>query len=211
MILRSRPPWPSSSAVVETSHWKSSISPKRHIHHRYNTAVYVRPRHQHSYANSNCDRNTSDNAQDNQLALDREQTSLSSCEHVINAFGSTRFDVAVRALRGEFDPAPNVANTERSVGLLMDSLVQWPLDYPFQLVVRNDAEDRDGHEALVEEYRRLVESMCATTINPDTCSWKLRKGGKYVSICIPAAVTSQRIISDVFEALEGDQRVLMKY
>lgn len=211
MFPRSRLPWPSSSAVVETNNWKNSILYKRHIYHRCNTAVHVRPRHQHTYANSNCDRNTSDDAQDKELVLDREQTSLSSCEHVINEFGATRFDVAVRALRGEFDPAPNVANTERSVGLIMDSLVHWPLDYPFQLVVRSDAEDRDGHEALVDEYRRLVESVCATTINPDLCSWKLRKGGKYVSICIPAAVTSQKIISDVFEALEDDQRVLMKY
>lgn len=186
-------------------HWNTPISHKR-IRHHYNS--HATPSHQDSSANGG---NSGDNVQDIEIALDHTQTRATASEQVINDFGATRFDVAVRALRGEFDPPPDVANTERSVGVLLDSLVQWPIEYQFQLVVRNEAQEKDRCEALVEEYRRLVERVCATPIKLDTCSWKLRKAGKYLSICIPASVVSQEIISDVFEALKGDHRVLMKY
>eukprot|EP00887_Chlorella_sp_A99_P007077 scaffold2.g7077.t1 len=63
---------------------------------------------------------------------------------VINEFGATRFDVAVRAIRGEFDPPPAAANTERESGLLLGCLTRFPTTYDFQLVVRTPQLARAG-------------------------------------------------------------------
>ncbi|KAL4448122.1 hypothetical protein ABPG75_005341 [Micractinium tetrahymenae] len=63
---------------------------------------------------------------------------------VVNEFGATRFDVAVRAMRGEFDPPAYMDNTERSSGLLLDSLTQFPAVYDFQLVVRRQEAAQQG-------------------------------------------------------------------
>jgi hypothetical protein len=43
---------------------------------------------------------------------------------VINEFGATRFDVAVRALRGELDPAPWVDVSTWAAGLLGGTLLK---------------------------------------------------------------------------------------
>jgi len=72
---------------------------------------------------------------------------------VINEYGATRFDVATRALRGEFDPPEGVPNTERNDGLLLDSLIKWPATYEFQFVLRSEGALAD---IVLEEYRALV-------------------------------------------------------
>ena len=88
---------------------------------------------------------------------------------MINEAGATRFDVAVRAMRGELDPAPGVANTERASGLLLDSLVQWPATYEFQFVLRADG---SSTEALTEEMRALV-ARCVLGGGPLPCLFPL--------------------------------------
>ena len=50
----------------------------------------------------------------------------------INEFGATRFDVAVRALRGELSPEAWDEDTERAPGAIMGRLLQFPCDYVFQ-------------------------------------------------------------------------------
>ncbi|GLI66195.1 hypothetical protein VaNZ11_009960 [Volvox africanus] len=55
---------------------------------------------------------------------------------VINEMGATRFDVAVRALRGELDPPSWVENSERTPGVILSALYQFPRSYLFQVVGR---------------------------------------------------------------------------
>jgi len=50
----------------------------------------------------------------------------------INEFGATRFDVAVRALRGELSPEAWAEDHERAPGAIMERLMQFPCDYVFQ-------------------------------------------------------------------------------
>ncbi|GLC37165.1 hypothetical protein PLESTB_000987000 [Pleodorina starrii] len=58
---------------------------------------------------------------------------------VINEMGATRFDVAVRALRGELDPPEWVENSERTPGVILSALYQFPRSYLFQVVGRPTA------------------------------------------------------------------------
>jgi putative lipoic acid-binding regulatory protein len=127
---------------------------------------------------------------------------------VINEYGATRFDVAVRALRGDFDPPPGADNTERAAGLLLDSLVQWPARYDFQFVLRSGGA---APAALTEELRAVVAAACQSDVAPEACTAKERKGGKYVSVTVPCTVRAPQLIQRVFDALEGDDRVIMKY
>ncbi len=127
---------------------------------------------------------------------------------VINEYGATRFDVAVRAIRGEFDPPPGSENAERTPGLLLDSLVQWPSVYDFQFVIRRDSM---AAEDLLEEMRLQVEKVCQWPVDKTACSLKERLGGKYLSIRIPATVRAPETIQKVFESFGNDERILMKY
>jgi putative lipoic acid-binding regulatory protein len=128
---------------------------------------------------------------------------------VINEYGATRFDVAVRAIRGEFDPPRGVENTERNTGVLLDSLIQWPSTYDFQFVVKPS--ETDAASSLAEELRKVVETVCQADVSRDSITCKERMGGKYLSITVPALVREPGLIQQVFSALEDDERMVMKY
>lgn len=139
-------------------------------------------------------------------------------------------------MRGEFDPPAYMDNTERSPGLLLDSLTQFPAVYDFQLVVRRPAvqqsqaaggsassdagSDRGSQglaggvaaeQAVLERYRRLIAEVTAADIAPADCCVKPRLGGKYISLTIPARVQAAHVVDLVWAALAGDGDVLMKY
>lgn len=127
---------------------------------------------------------------------------------MINEFGATRFDVAVRAIRGEFDPAKNVENTERTAGILLDSLIKWPAVYTFNIVLRTEGAPKDQ---LVVEMVSLVNKECQTTVDEKDIVMNERMGGKYLSLQIPALVRAPELIQKVYHGLEGDTRIVMKY
>lgn len=130
---------------------------------------------------------------------------------VINEFGATRFDVSVRALRGELNPPDWVENTERSPGLLLGSLFQFPREYLFQVVGKVPAGDRD---AFVSDIKGVVGRCCQVPLEGDgalTCSVTERLGGKYLSLCLEAVVRAPEIVSATYDELAKDPRVLMRF
>lgn len=68
------------------------------------------------------------------LSLNDDGLLVDGRGQVVNGLGATRFDVAVAALRGDLDPKPWEDNTERAPGVIMQSLVQFPCAYTFQVV-----------------------------------------------------------------------------
>ena len=64
-------------------------------------------------------------------------------------FPSARFDVAVRAMRGEFDPAEDVSNTESDTGNIMSSLVNFPARHTFNVVLKPGEESAEAVKARV--------------------------------------------------------------
>ncbi len=140
-------------------------------------------------------------------------------------------------MRGEFDPPAYMENTERSSGLLLDSLTQFPATYDFQLVVKRQATQQEqsaagspgsgggngqgaaaaagaaaeAEHAVLERYRSLIADVTAADIAPADCSVKPRLGGKYLSLTIPARVQAAHVVDLVWEALAGDSDVMMKY
>ena len=132
------------------------------------------------------------------------------------------------AMRGEFDPPAFMENTERSSGLLLDSLTQFPAVYEFQLVVKQQAgqaqqegqqqkeaqqeqAQQESPQALLQRYCKLVADTTAAVIPLESCTVKERLGGKYVSLCIPARVQAAAVIDLVFAALAEDPAVIMKF
>jgi hypothetical protein len=139
---------------------------------------------------------------------------------VINEYGATRFDLKLAALNGQFQPPPNIPDTERSTGLILDSLMHWPNSYDFQFVLKTTPKEGEttrlrSPAEILDEMRVLVGKVCSTEIDVSVCSVKERKGGKYVSLTIPAMVNGPEIIQRVFDTLETDEtfkgRILMKY
>ncbi|KAH7623947.1 putative LanC-like protein 3 [Nannochloris sp. 'desiccata'] len=135
---------------------------------------------------------------------------------VINEYGATRFDIKMAALNGQFQPPPSVQDTERSTGLILDSLMHWPATYDFQFVLKTaQGEATSSPAEILEEMRVLVGRICSKEIEVSVCSVKERKGGKYVSVTVPAVVNGPEVIQRVFDTLEEDAsfngRILMKY
>jgi putative lipoic acid-binding regulatory protein len=136
---------------------------------------------------------------------------------VINEYGATRFDIKMAALNGQFQPPPNVANTERSTGLILDSLVHFPTTYDFQFVLKTQGTSKNyTPDEVLEEMRVFVSKICSKQeIDVSRCVVKERKGGKYVSVTVPAVVNGPEVIQRVFDELDDDDsfkgRILMKY
>jgi putative lipoic acid-binding regulatory protein len=118
-------------------------------------------------------------------------------------------------MRGEFDPPEHVENTERGSGVLLDSLLQFPAVYDFQLVIKQDAavegQALAAPEDLLERYRALIADTTAADIAPSACTAKPRLSGRYVSLCIPARVQAAHAVDLVWQALSGDAAVVMKF
>ncbi|KAK3272033.1 hypothetical protein CYMTET_19647 [Cymbomonas tetramitiformis] len=127
---------------------------------------------------------------------------------VLNEFGATRFDVAVRAMRGEMGPPPGVESTEKQVGQMAESLIRFPAPYVFQ-VVGKPGEDKEG---FIKDMVQCIERVCKVTLCENDYTVKERgKGGKFVSLGITATVSGAETIAQAFEEVAKDSRVLFKY
>ena len=135
----------------------------------------------------------------------------SSTGKVVNEMGATRFDVAIAALRGDFDPPAYVHNTERSSSLLLDSPTQFPADYPFNIVVKQPAEGRPTPDTVLRRFAALIAEVTGADVPLAACSAKERLGGKWVSLCIPARVQAAHVVDLVWAELDKDPAVQMRY
>ncbi|CAL8467973.1 g7511 [Coccomyxa elongata] len=140
-----------------------------------------------------------DISDDGQYLVDRKSGK------VLNEFGATRFDVAVRALRGELDPPKSVQNTERTDHLLIGALKQFPLDYTFNIVFKGS----QNHDEVTEYLGRILQRVCGTTQHECRLAERLR--GKYLSVQATANIKRPDMIAGVFEELDKDTRIVMKY
>ncbi|WIA18012.1 hypothetical protein OEZ85_009499 [Tetradesmus obliquus] len=129
---------------------------------------------------------------------------------VVNEFGATRFDVAVRALRGELDPAPWVENTERSPGVLMSKLINFPTAYTFQVVGKPAA--GSSKEGFVQDMVATIGKACQAEVQQEDITVKERLGGKYISMSVTVqSVRAPEIIQSTYDAIGQDPRVTMKF
>uniref|UniRef100_A0A7R9V4J9 DUF493 domain-containing protein n=1 Tax=Chlamydomonas euryale TaxID=1486919 RepID=A0A7R9V4J9_9CHLO len=129
----------------------------------------------------------------------------------INEFGATRWDVAVRAMRGELDPPAWEDNTENNTGVILKSLIQFPADYMFQVVGQPSIQPGCTKEDFIQEMVDVVQSVCQESILDSNVEVVDRMRGKYVSLKVTCRVKTPELVAAVFSRLEGDQRVKMKF
>ncbi|KAG1670757.1 hypothetical protein FOA52_013984 [Chlamydomonas sp. UWO 241] len=131
---------------------------------------------------------------------------------VINDFGATRWDVAVRALRGEID-APPEENNERASGVILQSLFKFPTDYMFQIVGQPGLRPGCTNGAFVGDMVTAVAGVCGVDVPlpPGGVEATERMGGKYVSVRVTCSVRSPELVARVYESLAGDERIRMKF
>ena len=117
----------------------------------------------------------------------------------LNEFGATRFDVYVRALRGEYD----VPSTEKDTGELFESIQQFPCKYTFQIVVdAKDAQDATFTDGLIREITGQAGELKAEVV------FKPR-GEKFTSIWVTCFVFSARETNEKIQAVKANSRVKM--
>lgn len=117
----------------------------------------------------------------------------------LNEFGATRFDVYVRALRGEYD----VPSTENDAGELFESIQTFPCKYTFQIVVdAKDAQDKTFTDGLIREITGQAGELKAEVV------FKPR-GKKFVSIWVTCFVFSARETNEKIQAVKANSRVKM--
>ncbi|KAJ9533358.1 hypothetical protein QJQ45_026402 [Haematococcus lacustris] len=124
---------------------------------------------------------------------------------VINEMGATRWDVAVSAMRGLLDPPDWVENTERTDGLILSSLVQFPHRHCFSIVGRNEPGFLQDCVATIQRVCQVQVDMAA-----DVKVVK-RLSGKFLSLQVDCMVRAPELITRVLIELAKDPRVKMRY
>ena len=119
----------------------------------------------------------------------------------LNDFGATRFDVAVRAMRGEYDP-PGVS-TEKEEGQIFDTLTQFPSKYTFQASGRAADLDDDG----VAHVAGLLMEVCSCPVAETKIEIKPR-GKKFVSLWVTCTVHSGEMVTEALRVAKADARVM---
>eukprot|EP01025_Chloroclados_australasicus_P035227 TRINITY_DN35938_c0_g1_i5.p1 TRINITY_DN35938_c0_g1~~TRINITY_DN35938_c0_g1_i5.p1 ORF type:complete len:203 (-),score=21.25 TRINITY_DN35938_c0_g1_i5:333-941(-) len=145
------------------------------------------------------------------LAINDKGDLVDEKGNIINGFGASRFDVAVRAMRGEFDPLPaeKEYDNERSSGLLTESLVAFPREYTFQIVAKPS--QSFDQKQLVKNFRLVIEEVCGKNVQDGNVVVKERMGGKFISVNISQMVDSGSQVNTVIQKLGEVQGVIMKY
>lgn len=122
----------------------------------------------------------------------------------LNDFGATRFDLAVRAMRGEYDPVG--VSTETEEGQIYDTLTQFPSDYTFQAAGKSVNLTEDA----IRDIQRKIGSVCGCEIVPAQVEIKERgSSGKFISVWITCTVHSGKMVQEVLRELGADDRVMM--
>ena len=117
----------------------------------------------------------------------------------LNEFGATRFDVYVRALRGDYD----VPSTENDAGEIFESIQQFPCKYTFQIVVdAKDAQDATFTDGLIREITGQAGELKAEVV------FKPR-GKKFMSIWVTCFVFSARETNEKIQAVKANSKVKM--
>ena len=119
----------------------------------------------------------------------------------LNEFGATRFDLYVRALRGEYDVRHET--TEKMNGEIFESIAQFPSKYTFQVSCRaTDAGDA--------AFRAWVVNTVAGEAGEAKCEVEVRpRGTKFASIWVTCYVFSAREVNAIIDELKEDERVKM--
>ena len=120
----------------------------------------------------------------------------------LNEFGATRFDLYVRALRGEYD-AP-YDTTERDGGEIMETIQQFPCKYTYQVVTTMETAREDAFLAgLVEKIAGAAgEAKVELEVKP--------RGKKYASIWCTMFVFSAKEVGDTIREIKDyDARIKM--
>lgn len=120
----------------------------------------------------------------------------------LNEFGATRFDLYVRALRGEYD-AP-YDTSERDDGEIMETIQQFPAKYTYQVVTTTETASEEGFvSGLVEKIAGAAgEAKVEVEVKP--------RGKKYSSIWCTMFVFSAKEVSDTIREIKDyDARIKM--
>lgn len=124
----------------------------------------------------------------------------------LNEFGATRFDLYVRALRGEYDVKHET--TERDAGEIFESIQQFPTKYTFQIVcLKEHADD----EAFVRSCVATVVGEGGSALAAEVTIKERGHTGKWAAVWVSAFVFSAREVNERIAALKEDGRVRMCY
>ena len=81
----------------------------------------------------------------------------------------------------------------------------------FQVVGQPSREAGGSRNKFISDMVAVVERVCENDMEEDMVEVSERMGGKYVSMKMTCMVRAPEIINKVFNALEGDVRVIMKF
>jgi putative lipoic acid-binding regulatory protein len=108
--------------------------------------------------------------------------------------------------------APSVAdNNENAPGVILQSLLKFPTDYIFSFVGQPSRRPGCTSTAFVEEMVAAVAGACEVEVPSGGVETIERMGGKYVSVRVTCCVRAPEMVARVYDSLNGDERVRMKF
>ena len=126
---------------------------------------------------------------------------------VLNEFGATRFDVAVRAMRGEYDPIGT--STEHEEGQILDTLTQFPTEYTFQVSGRKEL---IGQDSALDDLCDIIGHVCGCEISRENQVEIKERGssGKFLSVWVTCTVFSVFMVNEVLRQVKEDERLRLE-
>ena len=162
------------------------------------------------------------------LSLSPEGELLDEAGKRLNEFGATRFDVAVRAMRGEMtkhlDHSDDPDSEDNATGRIASSLLLFPCRYTFTFVstaleIRSEDETEEKREtewtdttvgAFVASLVEVIERRAQQTVPEEWVVTKIRMG-KFVRCQVEVVVKDAETIAGIFEETRGLTTVKMAY
>jgi putative lipoic acid-binding regulatory protein len=120
-----------------------------------------------------------------------------------------RFKYKVNALMGVFDPADVEANNERGSGNILNALLDFPVNYSFNVVGKTR-----GDKTLEEEFIQQVKAIVLKGSGDDeenVLCQIIPRGKSFTKVTVEVQVDSAIIISSIYEQLEELEISVMQF
>ena len=116
------------------------------------------------------------------------------------------------ALMGTYDAPTGTVDDENGTGNIIGALLQFPTDYTFSVVGKNNQQLDDENEAG-DAYANEVKSILLQILGSDA-QIEMRvvpRGKKFTRVTVKVNVDSQSIINNVYEELGSLESTVMKF
>ena len=113
---------------------------------------------------------------------------------------------------GTYEPPTGTVDDENGTGNIIGALLQFPTDYTFSVVGKNNQQlddESDGRDAYANEVKSIIFSVLGSDAQIEMRV--VPRGKKFTRVTAKVNVDSQSIINNIYEELGSLESTVMKF